>query len=141
MCVLRASGAEFEPDAFLEGSSLEPTKVHKKGEPRLLRSKPDGPNHERSGITVAVSDASWSDLSAQVADAERFLEDYAAEIERLAHAPGVACLVLDFPIESRIDGSSVVAQSDRFPASLVRLAGQLGLALELSIYPLSDDGS
>lgn len=138
MCVLRAAGADFEPAAFLEGSSLEPTKVYKKGQPRLPRSAPDGPKHDTSGITVAVSDAAWSDLPAQVADAERFLETHQTEIERLARAPGIAELALDFPIELRIDGASVVAQFDRFPASLVGLAGQLGLALELSIYPSSD---
>lgn len=138
MCVLRAAGAEFEPDAFLEGSSLEPTKVYRKGEPRLPRSKPGGPSHDTSGLIVAVSDAAWSDLPGQVADAERFLKAHKAEIQRLAHAPSVTDLVLDFPIELRIDGSSIVAQFDRFPAPLVGLAGQLGLALELSFYPSSD---
>ena len=48
--------------------------------------------------------------------------------------PGVEGITLDFPIELRI-GKSVWAQSDRFPASLVTIAGELGLNLELSIYP------
>jgi len=34
----------------------------------------------------------------------------------------------------------VVAQSDRFPAELVRLAGRCGIAVELSHYPVSDAG-
>ena len=135
MCVLRAAGADFEPDVFLADSALPPTKVYRIGEPRLPRSKPDGPKHDTSGITFSVSDAPWSDLSAQIADAETFLEAHRTEIERLASAYGVSDLVLDFPVELRVDGASVFAQFDRFPASLVRLAGQLGLALELSIYP------
>ena len=139
MCVLRACGAEFDPDAFLEGSSLEPTKVYKRGEPRLPRSRPDGPRYAESGITISISDASWSDLHAQVADAERFLVEHRAELQRLGRASGVASITLDFPIELRIDGTSTIAQFDRFPASLVALAGQLGLALELSIYPTSED--
>jgi hypothetical protein len=43
-------------------------------------------------------------------------------------------LVLDFSIYLRI-GRKVVAQFDRFPVSLVRAAGKLGIGLELSIYP------
>jgi len=56
---------------------------------------------------VAVSDASWSKLPAQARDAERFLSKHKREIARLS----------------------------RFPVSLVRAAGKLGSALELSIYP------
>jgi len=138
MCVLRASGPDFDPDAFLESSILSPTKVWYRGEPRLPRTRPDGPVVETSGLNVAVSDAEWSDLPAQVEDAERFLAFQRVELERLAATPGVSDLVLDFPIELRI-GGSIVAQFDRFPASLVRLAGELGLALELSLYPAKDD--
>ncbi|MDJ0865674.1 MAG: hypothetical protein QNK03_06175 [Myxococcota bacterium] len=138
MCVLRATGAEFDPDAFLEGSRLQPRKVFRRGDPRLPNSQPDGPRHQTSGIHIDVSEAQWSDLPGQVADAERFLSANRDEVERLAGAPGVTDLVLDFPIELRIDGEGVAAQFDRFPASLVRLAGALGLALELSTYPRSD---
>jgi hypothetical protein len=139
MCVLRASGAEFDPEAFLGASPLEPCNVFRRGELRLPRSKPHGSRYEVSGIDIGVSDASWQDLPAQVADAERFLEANREEIGRLARIPGVTDLTLDFPIELRIDGENVVAQSDRLPASLVRLAGALGIAIELSIYPCSDE--
>lgn len=139
MCVLRATGAEFNPDAFLDASPFEPCKVFRRGDPRLPKSKPHGPRYDSSGISVAISEAPWSDLPAQVADAKRFLDANRAEIERLTHTTGVVDLTLDFPIELRIDGDTVVAQFDRFPAPLVRLAGALGIALELSIYPCSDE--
>jgi len=83
-------------------------------------------------MNIAVSDA--SDLPSQIADAEKFLAQHSREIERLMRFPGVEGAILDFPINLRI-GDRVVAQFDRFPASLVRAAGHLGLALELSIYP------
>jgi len=139
MCVLRASGPEFDPDAFLGTSPLQPSKVFRRGESRLPRSKPEGPRHEASGISIDVSDASWRDLSAQIADAERFIKANRLEIKRLAKSPGITDLTLDFPIESRMGGENVVAQFDKFPATLVSLAGALGIALELSIYPCSDE--
>ena len=137
MCVLRASGTDFDPETFLDPSPFEPSKIYRRGDPRLPESRPNGPRYDTSGINVAVSEAPWSDLPAQVADAERFLEANRAELERLVQSPGVTDLTLDFPIELRIDGETVVAQFDRFPASLVRLAGTLGIALELSVYPCS----
>jgi hypothetical protein len=114
-------------------------KVFRRGEPRLPRSKPDGPSYETSGLNIVVSDAPLSDLPAQVADAEHFLTANRGEIERLAQSPGVTDLTLDFAIELRIDGENVMAQFDRFPTSLVRLAGTLGLALGASIYPCSEE--
>src|SRR5262245_57518748 len=135
MCVLRATGAALDAQAFLRDSPLRAVKVFRRGEPRLPRSHPEGPRHETSGITVQVSQAPRSNLGAQVADAESFLRAHRAELQRLAAAPGLEDLTLDFPTSLRIDGERVVAQFDRFPASLVRMAGDLGIALELSIYP------
>jgi hypothetical protein len=100
----------------------------------MPRSQPNGPRHTSSGLTIVVSDAPWSNLPAQVRDAERFLSQHRREIMRLSRFPGMKGLVLDFPIHLRI-GRKVVAQFDRLPASLVRAAGSLGIALELSIYP------
>jgi len=45
--------------------------------------------------------------------------------------PGVEGITLDFPIEGK---RGALAQFNRFPASLVALAGKLGLGLDLSIY-------
>lgn len=135
MCVLRASGADFDPDAFLSASPFEAFKILRRGEPRLPKSAPNGPKNSYSGITLVVSRASMNDLPTQVDDAEHFLEFHRAEVERLVQTPGITDLTLDFPIELRIGEPGVVAQFDRFPATLVRLAAAFGIALELSIYP------
>ena len=135
MCVLRASGADFDPDAFLKESALEAFKIVRRGEPRLPKSAPGGPKNTYSGITLVVSRASMNDLPTQVDDAEHFLEFHRAEVERLVKTHGISDLTLDFPIELRIGDPGVVAQFDRFPATLVRLAAGFGIALELSIYP------
>jgi len=138
MCVLNAFGTRFAVDRFRTKTSLRIHGVRKRGQPRFPRSKSGASKHEVSGITVVVSDAPWSDLPAQIRDAERFLSKHRREIARLRRWPGVQIVVLDFPIDLRI-GRRIAAQFDRFPASLVRKAGSLGLALELSIY--RTDGS
>jgi hypothetical protein len=42
---------------------------------------------------------------------------------------------LDFGIDLRIDGEKKLFQSEKFPSKLLKLAGDLGLEIELSIYP------
>ena len=50
---------------------------------------------------------------------------------RLCTFPGVETVALDFGIERR----DVAVQCDRLPEELIRLAGTLGLGIELSHYP------
>ena len=136
--MLRASGSGFNVDRFVKKTVLPAVRVYRRGEARRPRSAPKGPKHATSGFTVPVSNATWSNLAAQIADAERFLKKHRDELGRLSRCRGLEVLLLDFPIELRIGKktgrSKVAAQSDRFPASLVRAAGTLGIGLELTIY-------
>lgn len=134
MCTLRAQGGDFDVDAFLETTTLTPSRVYRKGEPRRANCAPDGPKHRASGVCIGTSDAEWSDLPAQVAETERFLLTHQDALQSLGEMPGIDCFVLDFPVELRADGVKIAVQTDLFPSSLVRLAATLGLGLALSIY-------
>ena len=138
MCVLRAGGKAFDVDAFMKKTSLPVSRSYRRGEVRVPQRKGGRQKNRDSGLTVGVSDASWSRLAIQVRDAEQFLVTYSKELARLARCPGLEYLVLDFPlylrIGKRIRGSVIAVQSDLFPASLVRAAGKLGIGLELSMY-------
>ena len=89
---------------------------------------------ENSTEHFLVSDAESDNFKAQIDDAIVFLEKHGTDIQLLITAPG-ATGVLDFAIENR----GVWMQCDNFPARLVRAAGKLGLALELSCYPASSN--
>jgi hypothetical protein len=138
MCTLRTAGAEFDVYEFLRGSPFEPCKVFRRGEPRLPRSNPEGQTQDASGFNLSVSDAPWDNLPAQVADVESFLREHESEVGRLREFPGVESVSLDFPISLDVN-TEVVAQFHRFPESLVRSAGRLGLGLELSVYASSHE--
>lgn len=88
-----------------------------------------------SGFNVVVSDAEFSEFTRQVEDTIAFLTTHRGELERLGAAPGIEELWLDFGIERR----DVMLQCDQFPPELIRLAGQLGMGIELSQYPVPDD--
>jgi hypothetical protein len=134
--VLRASGPEFDVDAFVADCAWNVAKVFHRGEALLPKAKPDGRKREESGLNVVVSDADFHQFNEQLTDAIEFLTKANAEVCRLVAFPGVTGVVLDFGIAWR-EG---VAQSDLFPAELIRLAGACGIALQLSHYPVSDSG-
>jgi hypothetical protein len=136
MCVLRARGSDFDVDRFLSASTIQPCKVYRKGEPRLLASRqPEKRVHAASGFHADVSTMDWDDLAGQVADARRFLARYKPDLELLRTFPGVEHLELDFPTHLRIGTNDVAVQSDRFPSDLLLAAGTLGIGLALTIWP------
>jgi hypothetical protein len=123
-CVLRASGDDFQPETFLQGSSLSPCKVFRKGD-----RKSESRSWDTSGITVVVSEAS-DDFAQQVADAIEFIKSNRAEMLRLQDSAGLEGMSLDFGVNRR----KGFLQSHLFPPELIRLASELSLALEVSIY-------
>ena len=80
-----------------------------------------------------VSNAGFDDLKAQIADAIAFLRSNHDQLLAAMNRPASSG-VLDFAVEWR----DVVVQSNSFPPELVREAGRLGLALEISHYPKAE---
>lgn len=130
--VIRAVGSDFDVDAFLDGCTFPVCHVYRRGEP-LFPTHLEGRRNRLSGVSIDVSDTDFGPLVEQVVEAIEFLRSEAEQIRRLVEWPGVEGVTLDFGIEWR----NVAAQCDHLPAELVRLAGGLGLALEVSHYPIS----
>lgn len=132
---LRVAGGDFDIDAYLEKHPCEPDKVYRQGEPTLHRTKPDGEKEAVSGFNMCVSDAEDNELQKAIDEAIEFLsdEDYAEEIQALMNYPGVEGAVLDFSIDPP-RASEYPVQYYGFPSELIRLAGELDLSLEVSLY-------
>jgi hypothetical protein len=128
-CILRVSGVGFDVDSVR--TSLTIDHMWRLGEPKW-RSKPDGPTRSNSGLTVVLSDRDFHDFAGQRRDALEFLTTHRLELQRLVQHAGVDRAVLDFGIR----WEDVVAQFDHLPADLVRAAADLGLAIEISHYPV-----
>jgi hypothetical protein len=135
MCVLRAAGEEFAVDEFLRTSNLAPLITCRKGTSRFpdVSARLD----RYSGFNIAVSDANFSDLQSQISDAVQFLQRNAQELRRLLAFPGVTSVALDFPIAER----DVAAQSETFPAILLKLLGDLRIELSFTLYPAEQESS
>ncbi|MFT5292608.1 MAG: hypothetical protein ACI82F_004699 [Planctomycetota bacterium] len=133
MCTLRIYTPDIDADALTELCPLKPSSVFRKGEPRN-RSNAKRGIHTASGICVPVSDAEWTDLPGQVVDAIQFLTQHESWLKQAGGLSGLSWFVLDFPIKLRIGENEIVAQTDSFPPEFLRLAGNLGLGLELTTY-------
>ena len=133
-CVLRALGKQFHVDEFMVKSKLSPCAIFRKGE--LIGSGPKGKKHNRSGVNIEVSTASFDNLKRQIKDAIKFLIKSKTEIRKLAGAEGLdGPPELDFGIRKR----DSFTQSDCFPSELITLAGGLGLSIRVSQYPIDDE--
>jgi len=138
MCVLRAFGEHFDVDAFVKGTSLGPYEVCRRGERRFPGSKHSADTNEYSGVKIAVSNKGWDDLPGQIEDAVSFLAANFDSLRELVGFPDVEVVKLDFPIDLRIDGKTIVGQFDYLPPDLIRWAGRLGIGIEMSVYPTDE---
>lgn len=135
-CVLRISGENLDLEDALAAVSFQPYRAYSKGQPRSRRP---GQLHTESGFCVRAASgdpAPDEDMPRQIAEAEAFLTRHASELQRFQ---GVATATLDFGCFCRIgtvrDGQEIVTHFERFPASLLKLCGDLDIALEISLYP------
>jgi hypothetical protein len=133
--MLRASGAKFDVDLFLKDCSLEPIRVWRKGERKAPNSESNQKKITESSVSFEVSDADFSELTIQFGDAQLWLAQNRDEVARLVQFPGVDGVSIDFGAEIRPPGWS----SFMFPPALTSLVGTLGVQLEISVYPTSDE--
>jgi len=132
-CVLRIIGKELKINDLLN-IKLETDSYWSKGEPRFSR-KPEGEKHLDSGAIYLVSDAEFEEFDIQIKDAIEYLKENKNQIKSILSLPGLDGSSLDFGIVWR----DVAVQSDYFPPELIKIAGELGLGIELSQYPPSEE--
>jgi hypothetical protein len=132
-CYLRVYGDELNVKELISTLKIEPSKIWEKGLPRF-KSNPEKLN-KNSGFNIVVSDAEWNEFEKQKAMAIDYLEDHKTILASVISYLGVEGGYLDFGIEWRDEA----VQSDSFPPSLIKLAGKIGLGIELSQYPPDDE--
>jgi hypothetical protein len=133
MCVLRVSSKRKTLTDFLSASRIPYYDNHDKCTPQKYgreKGKPFG----YAGFKSSVSERDWDDLPGQITDAVRFLQRYKAKLKQLREEYKVD-LSLDFPYHVRIGTNNVAVQCDFLPPKLIALAGELGIGIELTLYP------
>ena len=135
--VLRASSPAFDVDAFLAGCAWKPSRVFRRGDAAQSRPKRGRTVSESTGFNLAVSEAGFDDFAGQVRDAAAFLRSNRATVEKLVKQVGSGNVVLDFGIRLR----DTFTRCDTLPPDLLKAAGDCGIAVRISRYPISDEPS
>ncbi len=134
-CNLIILGKNLDIDAFILKSKLRGFAKIYKGQP-ALKSKPQGRKVTHSQIGIQTSKADFNDLKKQITDTIRYLKKHQNKLKHIKKTKEVDLAILDFGTNLRIDNKNVFLQSDRLPNQLLQLAGDLGLEIDISIYPI-----
>lgn len=100
----------------------------------MFKSRPEGRKVEHSRVAIQTSKADFDELDKQIKDTIRYLTRHKDKLRHIKKFKGIDFVLLDFGIHLRIDKKAILLQSDRFPTALLKLAGELGLDIELSVY-------
>ena len=131
-CILRIAGEKLNIDELLAIDS-EPSAYWVKGEPKL-QSQPNGKKRLTSGANYCISDADSNEFELQKKEVIQYLNEHGDKIKAIQDVMGHEGASLDFAIEQR----NVAVQCDAFPSELIKLAGELELGIEISLYPPCD---
>lgn len=131
-CVLHVTGANLAPSLVLVGTQLHPYAQYHSGDLQTVGPKKGQP-WEHGGFKLLVSDA--DDLKQQIHDANDFLRRNFDALQIVMSTKTVEDARLDFGYFHR----PVVAQFDYLPPDFLRIAADLGIGLELSLYPTPDE--
>jgi hypothetical protein len=116
---------------LLAGIRLEPYREFRPGD-LSTSGRNKGQRWKYGGISLSVSDAN-GDLEQEVRDAIAFLRHNFDSLRTIVSDESVDDARLDFAHYCRI-GNNAFAQFDYLPPELLRLAGDLGIGIELSLY-------
>jgi hypothetical protein len=131
MCILHITSEAVSFSAYLAESTLPVYRSHEKGD---IRGRGKREPYQNYGFSCIVSEREWTDLSGQVQDAATFLRHHEIELQKLIATHPVDDIRLDFPYSCRLD-EQVFAQFDYLPPEFLKMAGGLGIGIELSHYP------
>ena len=134
-CMLRIIGEKFDVDNFIKKSKIEPLNIFHKGEPKF-KTKPRGQKISHSGLSIETSKADFNNLSQQIKDTINYLNKNKLKLKHLSKTKGIDFATLDFGIDLRIDKEKILIQSELLPNKLLKIAGECGLDIEISIYPI-----
>jgi hypothetical protein len=127
-CIFTAIGSDFDVDAFLATSPWRGfAEPFHRGEatPYAVR-----PVCTYSGFQIHISDLDEDELEPQIQDSLEFIGLASVELKRLAAFAGVETMVFDIGLVWK----DTFYQSHSLPPEFLRLAGEHGLTVELSVY-------
>jgi hypothetical protein len=101
----------------------------------IKTTKPNSKKRPLSGLSLEASSADFNQLDKLIEDTIEFLRANKEKLRHISVTKEVDFATLDFGIELRIDFKRAAYQFEHFPSELLRLSGELGIGLDISLYP------
>lgn len=98
----------------------------RRGDPRG-----DTRTHRSGGLRIRVSAQDGGHVPAQIEEAQAFLGLHRETLGRLLSRPDIDTVLLDFSWDVPAGGT---VQWSRWPPALCKLCGDLGIAIEATVY-------
>lgn len=130
-CTLTIVGKKLDIDTFISKTQLSPYKKSYKGEPSF-KSKPEGEKLSYSLLSILTSEAGFDCFDQQVEDTLKCLKENKDKLTYISSTKEVESAALDFEIDLLIENE--LCQTNRLPSALLKLAGNLGIDIQLSVY-------
>lgn len=131
-CILRVSTDDVAIDDLLSSIKVASYRIDRKGEP-IFRSERV---RKKSGFHILTHGTSELNLQSQIVETIAFLRTHAKDLASIMSFPGVTGAELDIAIIRR----DVVVQGEYLPSELLSLAGNLGIGINISLYPELESG-
>ncbi len=135
MCVLHVTSETESLAGFLHETGFPTYQSHEKGEVMTVGRRQ---LYDDFGFSSAVSEREWTDLAGQIEDAHAFLREHEQALRNLTAKHEITDIRLDFPYSCRLD-EQIFMQCDYLPPEFIRLAGEFGIGIELSLYPPTEE--
>lgn len=126
LCVIRVLGDNFDPAAFLETVTINPTSIFRRGEVRAGRRRAS----QTSGFTCELAAGAFE---SQIDAAIAWLKSHCDELKLISATPAVESAFVDFMYDCRLNEEDNLIQRDFFPPELIQLAGKAGIGICISL--------
>ncbi|MBL8741472.1 MAG: hypothetical protein JNK04_10275 [Myxococcales bacterium] len=126
-CYLRISGKDLDGPALARNSAIPIDASWRRGDQRS-----ETRTHRSGGLRIVVSKHDGAHVPGQIEDALAFLTNHRGDLAMLIAVVGVDQVLLDFAWDVPVSGSGV--QWNRWPPALLKLCGELGIAIEATAY-------
>ncbi len=127
-CIFRINGNELILEDLLSLLS-KPEKLFRKGEEKGKKVI------QKNSANYLVSEADFDQFQNQKQDAIKYLQKNNKTLREVMALSGVESACLDFAVEE----SESFTQSKYFEPELLKLAGNLGIGIEITMYPVGDN--
>ncbi|PUZ23924.1 hypothetical protein GA0116948_1334 [Chitinophaga costaii] len=131
-CFFSLEGKDFDAVKYLQVAPLENAKATLKGEPIATGKR----LRERSNVIVTVSEAAFTDLDRQIKDTISFLKNNRNQLSFVQNFPGIDYATVVFGVY--LDTPLFMKKLNKtfeFPAELISIAGELGIGIDIALYP------